>query len=723
MEVKNLLPSLHPLFRVSYTQIFWIGTVQKVNNKGVGKPRILVIATPGLFEIEKHTFPQKYVISSKIPFRDLVLIRNDGNQMSFYAPGITMIYTHPEHIKITSIVINAREMIFGNQPREPKISIPPEIMNSIKQFNYTFMLDYPLSDKFLSLCLKIPSESLIPDQISDYYDQLSQNSNEEASFGPELVASSLFAPIAEAVAFDHTISSILFKNLEFSLIIPSFESIIKYNKSITTVTFFAVSFQNVSIEFKNLFKNLNFMGSSFIFEDCPLDSQGFRIFFESLAHLPNPITSLTFQQCLFDPDSIENVFQTILVSPCFKSLKSLQFIGVHSSIVNSFKMNIMRFLSSEFLLSNKPLKELTIDSCNQTLDFIIQLLTSLETGIVSAIFPGNSLMTSLSIQNFQQLGELSLSRCHFSASSLLSLLRCFEVARQAPSVLILDNLQIDDDQWTLFFEDIDTITMPSLAALSFAQNRMIPQHFIKFARFIEINQPHLIDLNISSSIVPEDSKECIQSFSQIVGRFNSLKRLVLAAKDESTVLKQDLIPLLRALRECSTIRKLDISNQCVGIEGLNEVVELANNQLDGLLFDGNCPQSPDSYLNCLDRICNSNLKTAVWPVNDVAYLTTKVPISKKSMFLQEIDVLRTKFSKRLEKEKYGSGLPRLVRKESIRVMDEKEVSYNFREQKIIDLLCECFNCNSNQLKEPLSDFIEEFTNVTSVDTYFKSFSQ
>ena len=103
-HIKNLLPSIHPLFRVPCTTIYWIGQIQK--EKSNHKQRFLVVATPGLFEIQKKIFPSKYCISSYIPFRDLVLILNDGNQMSFYAPGINMVYSHPDHIKITAIVVN-----------------------------------------------------------------------------------------------------------------------------------------------------------------------------------------------------------------------------------------------------------------------------------------------------------------------------------------------------------------------------------------------------------------------------------------------------------------------------------------------------------------------------------------------------------------------------------------------------------------------------------------
>ena len=53
-HIKNLLPSIHPLFRVPCTTIYWIGQIQK--EKSNHKQRFLVVATPGLFEIQKRYF-------------------------------------------------------------------------------------------------------------------------------------------------------------------------------------------------------------------------------------------------------------------------------------------------------------------------------------------------------------------------------------------------------------------------------------------------------------------------------------------------------------------------------------------------------------------------------------------------------------------------------------------------------------------------------------------
>ena len=72
--------------------------------------------------------------------------------------------------------------------------------------------------RFLSLCSTMPSESIVPEQITDEYNRLKQSSK-SITIDAAILASPVIYPLSEAIGYDRSLEKLYVSNLDISALI------------------------------------------------------------------------------------------------------------------------------------------------------------------------------------------------------------------------------------------------------------------------------------------------------------------------------------------------------------------------------------------------------------------------------------------------------------------------------------------------------------------------
>jgi len=739
MNSHDLLIPTHPLFKVSANRVFWYDQVQKLNTHGSLQTRYMAIATPGVFLFDKKTFPKSLVLSRVIPFSELILLRVDATSVQFFAPKVTMIIQHPKHVEIAAIVFSIKQALFEEKPRPPKFDIDQSIIGLFESSAFVFESKNLIGDRFLSLCLSIPSTSIVPDQVNDILEQC-QQSDHSAHFNPEILSSPLIVPYATAVAYDKEINTIRLRKVSFVSFYQCFVTMLQHNSSIQKVDFQNVSFVGTPI-FSNCDKKILFAANEFRFEDCELSSPDFLNFLEFFSQYSNPVVILQFIRCGFSEITLNSVFQNVLTSQCFLSLADLSFSEVKLS--NQFELNLMRLFGSSFMLEQKHLKLLTARSCGLHIDTLFQHVFTFDNCLKVLCLSGNTINNSsdlITLKDFQQVEELDLSDCYFIGSSLVTILQSIACAKNSPSRLVLDCLKVDEAGWFELYSGIGSLVIPHLNTISWKRNLMKANQVKAFGQFLA-NQVELIDIRLSHSISSIDSDQSVQYLTSALEKL-PIERLVLCGSNVgSTVI--NIIPILGVLSKTRTIKSLDISGQTLRSEGFSILTDMiTSGSIEELRFEGSNPTSLDELMDFLERISNSNLKASSWPEQDIRALMLKVTLVARADYARRVDVLKKQFFSKLGEAvpDYDYDIQQRIRRESVRVAHPRASSsfstpvpkeslsalskkmdtdiLSEREDELSVLLRECLGINQEEpIREPLVLILQSIEDEISIESF------
>lgn len=732
MENQSILKTTHPLFKVAATRIFWFGTVHKKNTHGVYQQRILAIATPGIFLLERRTFPRGLVISRIIPFAELLLIRIDNESMQFFCPKITMVLQHPDQLEVVSIVLKIRQALFGDRPRPPKLDIPKDKLEKIHSSTFQFESSAILADRFLSFCVSVPPNMLSIDQINDLYDQLS-TTTVSISFTPEIITSPLVTPMAQAVSYDSKIKTLKIVNSNVSLFLPQLSLIFQNNSSIDHIIFASATFVGSTKRFANSIDGKSsFKATKISFSESQLNSHDFCYFFESFSNYPGKIQELSFYHSNMTKDSLDSVFQTIMIAPCFKSLSELSFSNINSS--DAIQINAMQLFSCSFLVEQDQLNSINMSNCGLSLENVFPLLLMFDTCVTSVNFSGNKFYSSdqIPMTDFKRLEEISLAECSFSPSSLTALFKALAKATNSPARLILNGLKLDENGWNTFYSSLDEIVLPHLTTLSWCQNPMTVDQFQKFSKFM-MKQPKLVNLGLSESLKGPNVEKSLACLADLV-KSRPIESLEFIGGINESVCGEKLIPVLEAFLAQSTIKKLDIRRQYFADKGLEIISQLAMRCLDSLMYDEANPSSADVFLQCANKVLSSSISYCEWPHKDAQTILNRIPIAQKQALLTQMQQLEKQFAQKysLPDEAVDSALsiPKSLRNNSILTLKRRSNSFiglnqteylRFKEPKIEAIVCECLNIKGPEyLQDPLVKLYMEMENETSIEKFLQS---
>ena len=738
MNKASAYATTHPIFRAQNVQILWSGLVMKKNRHGGLQQRVLVIASVGIFLFERRMFPRGLVLSRAISYGDLVLIRVDESVMEFFGPKVTIVCQHEEHVHVAAIVRAVRNTLFGVNARPTKVVVEnPEIEKQMEADKFVFRSESILADRFLSLCLSTAPNLLVPDQVNYLYDML-KVCDGCFQFDAETMVSPLITPVSLAIAYDEKLEGIRLWDLNFPSFLQQYVNLILYNSSIHRVTFSSVSWNGPVRSYLEVWgKKTQFAVNQMMFNDCQLTTHSFRLFLGAFEKYPADMAKLAFVKCGMSKEVIEALFESLYVSPCFRTLADFSLIEVRPT--DLLKVYIMQFLSSNFMLSQKFLNLVNFSDCCLDLDLVMPYFFKFETCLQSVTLSANTFVTSKGlseIDDFQNVAELTLSNCTFTGEVLLKFFQVLGSAKRAPTNLVLDSLKIDgDDGWNTFYDGISDVKLKELKLLSWCNNTMTANQMQSFKTFL-LNQPTVTDLGLSNSIAFSDADTCLEYLVEIVSTL-TIERLELRASGSQTF-GVKLINFLRTLLDRKTIKMLDVTGHGIGDIGLDIVTQLAESCLQELRFDGNSPSSYEVLLDRVKRVTSSPIQHADWPAEDAKEVTAKIPLSGRQQIMRQIEAARQQFEAKMNKHtapkqeelvfdgrtvsRHPSILTRGSRKESMlagtlpMIIDENIIGCC--EPWVTSSLNEILN--NKKLRDPLLVAVDELDATTSLTHYLDS---
>ena len=709
----------------------------KKNRRGALQQRLLVIASVGIFMLERRMFPRGLSLSRMIHYGDLLLVRLDESMVEFFGPKVTIACVHEDYIHIAAIVRAVKTSLFSEQARPTKVVIEaPGVQQKLDADDYVFRSESVLADRFLSLSLSTATNLLVPDQLNYLYDLLKTCSG-CFQFDAETAMSPLIGPVSLAIAYDEHLEGLRLWDLNFPSFMRFYMNMVQFNSSIHRVTFSSVSWNGPIKAYTDVWnKKTQFAADQMTFNDCQLSTPTFRGFLEAFEKYPADMTKLAFIRCSMSKESLEALFESLYVARCFRTLADLTLVEVKPA--DLLKMCIMQFLSSNFMLNQKYLNLINFSDCNLDLDLVLPFFFKFETCLQSLTLAGNTFTESkglAEINDFQNVAELTLSNCTFTGEVLLKFFQVLAAAQHAPANLVLDSLKIDESGWDTFYEGISEVQMKSLKLLSWCNNVMNEKHMQSFKTFL-LKQPTLTDLGLSNSISFADADACLGCLVEIVTHLN-IERLELRATSGQTF-GVKLVPFIQKLFERKTIKMLDITGQGIGDIGLDIITQLAETCLEELRFDGNSPSSYEVLLDRVKRITVSQLACAEWPSNDAKEVTAKISLSGRQQIMRQIEAARKEFEAKMARHtspsqddltaddhatsRRPSILTRGSRKESMAagtlpvIIDETIIGCC--EPWVTSSLNEIFN--NKKIRDPLLVAVDELDAMTSLTHFLKS---
>lgn len=733
----QLLISAHPIFGLPSTKIYWFETVQKINKHHKKQPRILVIASCGIFLIEKKTFPRSLVISRIIAYNELVLICADENSMQFFKPKVTMNLQHPRYLEAVALVVAIRKAMYqGEFPRPPKFAFLPQIQASVDKAVSSLNMEKKinaLADRFLSLCLLEPVESLQTEQVGNVYNKLKDNPKsvdfDMASISPQLISA-----MATAVACDKNVSSIHIKKVCLPYFLKHFNEIVEHNSSIKNLYFHEVSFSGELGSFYDLLsRNIQFKCNSYSFLDCQLKTKEFTNFFEQIiSKFTGKVKSISFYNAKVDNTTLKSIFNTIISSKSCLSLENLVFNGVKNIDKNKAKgFDLM--IDSKFLTEHSSIKYLELTNDDLQLDSILLTVLNENSKINSLNLSGNLLNNNLQINNFYGIEKINFSSIQFTSESFANFLKSLSKCIKIPSYIVLDSLKVEKHEWDNLYKNIENISISGIKTLSWNFNQIQHENMDSFFNFL-YNLPDLIELAISSTIPSSESGQFVSKFIPFINK-KPIQKLELRGSTSFTF-GSKLSPLLDDLLNQRYIKSLDISNQEINSDSFEILIHLSNNCLEELKFDGTDVNTSDFYIRFLEKIVESKLQFAQWPENDIKTIINKESSSQKKNLAHKFNSIKKRFNQKFKgtftRESSSSSFIRRRgestpsnhhhSKSTIHKQQQRlEMSIYNHDPNIEPLLLECFNLTQlTPNTEPLYIAMTHLNDCTSIDSFLSN---
>ena len=144
MEIdRDFLCSLSPLFRLDDVKIYWCDQVKKVGQTNSLSPRILIIASPGIFLIRKKSFAFQSRIITSISFFDLVSLYVAGDCASFSSRTNQIRVKHQNMTDVAFLAFFIRQMQFPTDILPLNVTLANKLLiRLLINQNLFFLIDY-----------------------------------------------------------------------------------------------------------------------------------------------------------------------------------------------------------------------------------------------------------------------------------------------------------------------------------------------------------------------------------------------------------------------------------------------------------------------------------------------------------------------------------------------------------------------------------------------------
>lgn len=682
---RDFLCSLSPLFRLNDVKIYWCDQVNKVGQTNSLRPRILVIASPGIYLIHKKSFAFQSRIVTSISFFDLVSLYVAGDCASFSSRTNQIRVKHQNMADVAFLVFFIRQMqfptdllplnvtlankskeTFNTPPYQPRSLFLDRLLSCIMHSNVMITnttlqssLEFFPESSDNTIITKTPSVSSqtspqssnslsftakSDSSYSKSVDSLYDNSH-VYTFTSDILNSPLLEELILSLAYEQNVDTLKFKGIKLSSILPKCSHIVRSNRFIQTVIFIDVDFdgsENISVQLFS--KPHGFKPMKWVFDSCDLSRKSFNVFFDVVSKNVKKITHLQFIDCVF---SNELTFPNLLQSIFFNDgLHALQHLIIDNCVSNdlgtdehcyiqNLLIHVSEILCCSWAMELKCLHQLSVtksgsDDCSL---FLSQAL-NFGVGIEYINLSQNNFVSILNIDGFCELKFLGLKNCILSMNFLQSFVDLLKKRKLTVHSLDLSGMRnfLNASEFSSFLKSLQDVQVDELETLIFDNNPMNSNQTVLFINFLSV-QKKLANLSINCSISIKESPNGLLSFiSYVSSKAESDCPLAsLSIRGDKSMefsFERLLKPLFKGISE--TIQNLDITSQKVGQESLEVLVPLIKNgQLTELFFDGSNVKSFD-FLNtfCEVILSSEKLSFASFPEDDFNNIQTNLSISE-----------------------------------------------------------------------------------------------
>lgn len=737
MEIdRDFLSSLSPLFRLDDVKIYWCDQVNKVGQTNSLSPRILIIASPGIFLIRKKSFAFQSRIITSISFFDLVSLYVAGDCASFSSRTNQIRVKHQNMTDVAFLAFFIRQMqfptdilplnvtlanknkeTFNAPPYQPESLFLDRLLSCIHHFNIMVtntMLQsasefFPESSnnlnnpkplvssnsaqtlpqnlnsiQFATKSDPVFSKSLIQEEISRVY-----------TFTNDIIDSPLLEQLIMSLAYEQNVDTLKFKSLKLSSILPKCGHLIRSNRFVQTVCLIDVDINGSENVLSQMFsKPHGFKPMKWVFDSCDLSHKSFNVFFDAISKNGKNITHLQFIDCFF---SNESTFPMLLQSIFFNDgLHALQHLIIDNCVSNDqgieghcYIQNLLEHVSEilccSWAMESKCFHQLSVtksgsDDCSL---FLTQALT-IGSGLEYINLSQNNFVSALTINGFCELKFLGLKNCILSMNFLQSFVQLFKEKKLIVHSIDLSGMKkfLNNDEFTLFLQSLQNVEIDELETLLFDNNLMNSNQTFLFVNFLKC-QKKLTNLSINCSISIKESPNGFLSFINYLSSKSKsddpLTTLSIRGnKSMEFSFDRLLKPLLKGIS--ASIQNLDISNQKAGVECLEVLSPLiTKGQINELIFDGSNVKSFEFLCHfCQELISIEKVSFASFPEDDFLNLTTNLSVSE--MTQTEINDMEKKISElKQEFEKRFSSRLHHRKLEVLQQVDVIHLLYSTRE--------------------------------------------
>jgi len=731
---KEIIKQVHPSLKLANSQIVWFDNVQKINRHGDYQSRILVISTPAVFLLVKRTFPSTLKVSRQIPLYDLKSITLTNQFLDIQGSKEHMVISHQRIIEIASTLSMVQSSIYGLY----QLNASNQLKTAVQDVLIQFQSISSLCDRFISHCVDFNLQPIF-DQVSEVCKTLTSDSS-QYTFTPDFAASPLNAPLIESLILEPEFKTLILKDINFGTFFPHFSRLLKMCKSLNTLLFINTSFVDLSVIPSDFFeKEVESPLNTIAFTDCSFNNIKMKDLFYKLSRIRSMITSLRLDNCEMIPETVEAMFYSIFDSPAFKNIKSLSLNKM--GLAEMIQLFTFQLLNCDWILKTQCFKSLKVRNTEVKAGFLLQYFTMFQTGLSELCLSGCNFCDPIPkpfISTFQQIEELDLSECRFTATSLISLFKSLTVCPPQIKYLDMHSIKISDSDVETFYSSMDQFKMNGVQTFIWDNNQVNTCYVSNFFAFLG-NQTSLLDLSISNCF-NANSDSAIICLSNYLPKAN-LQRFVMRGVGMFSF-KSQFNSVLSSFLSNALIQSLDVYGHQIADDGIKIISELAHKEsIIALIYGNTGVTSADVLIKCLKDIKNSKIEFTQWPSDDVKRVITRVSLGNRDKVMKKVSKLKKKFEIKynITTETDTKALPvkyfrqRTLSFAHINTKSSNSAVFNNiptpsdyeiaskKEPEVRNMLIEAIGYSSVEaMSDPLVRYISLFNSETSIDKYLSN---
>jgi hypothetical protein len=652
---RDFLALLSPIFKLPEVQIYWYDQVQEIGQRNDLDPRIFVVASLGIFLIQRKSFPFPSRIVRAISFCDLVSENVTQDSVSFSSTKEQIRFRHDRIPEIAFLVY------FIRQAQIPTDILPinasfPDSMTSVKLDQSPYHPTSLFFDRLLSCalhCNLMVTHALLS--------QVQMPASKVFDITPELLSSPLFPALLLSLTYEQDVTHLRMRGFALSQFFAQCEQLFRYNRFIQTLTFDRIDFGDGAKMKSQWFEKPHaFKPSEWIFVNCDITKKAFARFFESIGSIGRPISSLEFRNCTIDEQIFRSVFQAIFFNDCFHSLQSFAIEGIRLSELTDC---VFQLTCCRWAMQSKCLKRISLVDCGIDGPAFLAQFLQFDVGLREINLTGCDFSKPLPSIQTVAVRDLTYLGIRSGTTSLLFVMSLFDLFRQhsiSVTALDLSELPLPPDDFTTFLQRLSGETVRGLRFLMFDGNRMNSAQTLSFVQFLQ-RHPALTSLSINCSVDVSDRPAGLTALMNVL---SNRAMVALSWRGDSSI-KFSFGPLLLPLLNSDallSIRYLDITNQSIGDRGLEAISRLLDHDtITELDFDGSSATNLDTLCKFCERIIDSHLRFVGFPAADFEKFERLVDLKWPNGQINECkDRMLRLFNAKFERPLEGLERARLV---------------------------------------------------------------